>query len=89
MVCVAAEQSFFSVVLFREETDDTLCTARACWAAGCGVEAEDREGDLDSFTEDKEAFEFPLTNEDKEEDTEEVCWADVSSEEVQEEEDGR
>lgn len=52
------------------------------------------EGDLDSFTDDKEAVEFPLTDrllsveskEDIEEDTEEVCWAGVSWEEVQEEE---
>ncbi len=51
-------------------------------------------GDLDSFTDDKEAVEFPLTDrvlsveskEDVEEDTEEVCWAGVSWEEVWEEE---
>lgn len=49
---------------------------------------------IDSFTDDKEAVEFPLTDrvlsaeikEDMEEDTEEVCWVGVSSEEVQEEE---
>lgn len=59
------------------------------------VEATDGapEGTLDSFTEDKEAFEFTLADkvlsvdskEDMEEDTEEVCWVDVSWEEVQEE----
>lgn len=44
------------------------------------------EGDLDSFTDDKEAVEFPLADrvlseeskEDVEEDTEEGCWAGVS-----------
>lgn len=63
------------------------------------MEANDEEaleGDKDSFTDDKEAVEFPLTDrllsaaetkEDVEEDTEEVFWAGVSWEEVQEEED--
>lgn len=58
------------------------------------MDEEAIEGDLDSFTDDKEAVEFPLTDrvlsaeikEDMEEDTEEVCWVGVSSEEVQEEE---
>lgn len=58
------------------------------------VDEEAMEGDLDSFTDDKEAVEFPLTDrllsveskEDMEEDTEEVCWAALSWEEVQEEE---
>lgn len=59
------------------------------------VEATDEapDGTLDSFTEDKEASEFPLADkvlsvdskEDMEEDTEEVCWVEVSWEEVQEE----
>lgn len=59
------------------------------------VEAMDEapDGTLDSFTEDKEASEFPLADkvlsvdskEDMEEDTEEVCWVEVSWEEVQEE----
>lgn len=55
---------------------------------------EAAEGGLNSFTDDKEAVKFPLadrllsveTKEDVEEDTEEVCWAGVSSEEVREEE---
>ncbi len=57
------------------------------------VEDETTEGDLDSFTDDKDALEFPLTflsaetREDMEEDTEEVCWAEKGWEEVQEEED--
>lgn len=54
------------------------------------------EGTLDSFIDDKEAFEFPLADkvlsvdskEDMEEDTEEVCWVEVSWEEVQEEDAG-
>lgn len=58
------------------------------------VDEEAMEGVLDSFTDDKEVVEFPLTDrvlsvdskEDVEEDTEEACWAGVSWEEVQEEE---
>lgn len=58
------------------------------------VDKEAMEGDLDSLTDDKEAVEFPLperalsveSKEDVEEDTEEVCWAGVGWEEVQEEE---
>lgn len=59
------------------------------------VDEEALEGDLDSFTDDKEAVEFPLTDrllsaaeikEDVDDDTEEVCWAVASWEEVQEEE---
>lgn len=57
------------------------------------VTDEAPEGPLDSFIEDKEAFEFPLADkvlsvdskEDMEEDTEEVCWVEVSWEEGQEE----
>lgn len=61
------------------------------------IDEEALEADLDSFTDDKEAVEFPLTDgllsaveskEDVEEDTEEVFWAGVSWEEVQEEEGG-
>lgn len=58
------------------------------------VEEEALEGEFDSLTDDKEAVEFPLTDnilsadikEDMEEDTEEVCWVGFSWEEVQEEE---
>lgn len=58
------------------------------------VDEEAMEGHLDSFTDDKEAVEFPLiervlsaeSKEDVEEDREEVCWAGASWEEVQEEE---
>lgn len=55
------------------------------------------EGDRSSLTDDKEAVEeFPLTDkrlsaeskDDVEEDTEEVFWAEVSWEEVQEDEGG-
>lgn len=59
-------------------------------------ESGDVEGDLDSWTDDKETVELPLTDtvlsaeikEDKEEDTEDVCWAGGSweVEEVCEEE---
>lgn len=57
------------------------------------VDDEATDGHLDSFKDDKEAVEFPLTDrvlssertEDREEDTEEVFWVGVSSEEVQEE----
>lgn len=91
-------------MLFREETDDTLCTGRpslreeACSTEECWMEErEATEGDLDSLTDDKETVELPLTDkvlseeskEDMEEDTEEVGWAGVSWEEVQEEEGGR
>lgn len=57
------------------------------------VDVEAMEGDLDSFTDDKEAVEFPLTDrllsveskEDVEEDTEEACWVGVICEQVREE----
>lgn len=55
------------------------------------MDEEATEGDLDSFTDDKEAVEFPLTDlsveskEDKEEDTEEGCRVGGSWEEVREE----
>ena len=60
------------------------------------MDVEALEGDLDSLTDDKEAVEFPLTDrllsakskEDIEEDTEGVCWAGVSCEEVKEAEHG-
>lgn len=58
------------------------------------VDATDEapEGTRDSFTDDNEAFESPLADkvlsvdskEDMEDDTEEVCWVEVSWEEVQE-----
>lgn len=54
---------------------------------------EATEGDLDSFTDDKEVVEFPVAErvlsaeckEDMEEDTEEACCVGGSWEEVQEE----
>lgn len=50
------------------------------------LDEEAREGDLDSFTDDKEASEFPLADrvlsvdskEDVEEDREEACWVEPS-----------
>lgn len=70
-------------------------SSEKCWMEMVEEEALERE--FDSLTDDKEALEFPLTdkllsadsNEDVEEDTEEVCWAAVGWEEVQEEEGGR
>lgn len=58
------------------------------------VDEEALEGEFDSLTDDKVAVELPLADtvlsteskEDMEEDTEEVCWAGFSWEEVQEEE---
>lgn len=90
-------------MLFREETDDTLGTGRPSLREEVSsteerwmevVDEEAMEGDVDSFTDDKEAVELPLTDrvlsaeskEDAEEDTEEVCWAGVSWEEAREEE---
>lgn len=88
-------------MLFRDETEDPLWMRRpslreeTCSIEEHSVEATDEapDGTLDSFTEDKEASEFPLADkvlsvdskEDMEEDTEEVCWVEVSWEEVQEE----
>lgn len=89
-------------MLFRDETDATLCTGPPslkeevhstdkCWMEA--VDTEVLEGDLDSFTEDKEAVEFPFmerstaeSKEEVEEDREEVCCAGLSSAEAQEEE---
>lgn len=89
-------------MLFREETDAALSTVppslkeEARSTGECWMEVEEMdvlEGDLDSFTDDREAAEFPLTDfstaesrEDVEEDREEACWVGVSSAEVQEEE---
>lgn len=89
-------------MLFREETDVALWTVPPSLkddersTGECWMEVEEMdvlEGDLDSFTDDREAAEFPLmdfstaeSKEDVEEDTEEACWVGVSSAEVQEEE---
>lgn len=88
-------------MLFRDETEDPLWMRRpslreeTCSIEEHRVEATDEapDGTLDSFTEDKEASEFPLADkvlsvdskEDMEEDTEDVCWVEVNWEEVQEE----
>lgn len=89
-------------MLFKEEADDARWIGRpslseeARSTAGRWMEAVDEEaaeGVLDSFTDDKEAEEFPLADsvlsveskEDTEDDTEEVCWVGVSWEEGWEE----
>lgn len=85
-------------MLFREEADDTRLIGRPSFREDArsteerwidATDEEATEGHLDSFTDDKEADEFPLTDtvlsaeikEEIEEDTEEVCWVRVSLEE--------
>lgn len=85
-------------MLFREEADNTRLIGRPSFREDArstverwidATDEEATEGHLDSFTDDKEADEFPLTDtvlsaeikEEIEEDTEDVCWVRLSLEE--------
>lgn len=69
------------------------CSTEEFWSEA--VDKDTREGDLDSFNDDKDTVESPLaervlsvveSKEDVEDDTEGVCWVRPGLEDVQEEE---